>query len=306
LPGTATCFKLVTTPATFATAKTACAAQSGWALASVVATNIDVVNDIVRCTDALVGSTYTAASATCPDLHDDGSFTNDCAGSHPYLCQGPLPPATPPPAGTATPLTEVSGADANGDGVPDACTGNNQWYFDNDASPTHAFLCPQTCTRVTQDKSAQVSVQIACKPPSAVTPTGGSAGDKVPIDTTRQITYVSGCSTDERTQWDFMAYHTTTPGTSKVTFSARTADSEADITAAMFHPLATADTVDGTADCLIAPPAPNCPVSVFDQLGSPDQFGPVLQLNIEMTPGSHGEAPTADDWNLTFSCVPGQ
>lgn len=303
-PGS-TCFQLVTAPLDYADAGAACQSTPGWTLASLTASNIDFANGLVKCSKALVGSTYSPTGLACPVLQDNGTFVSDCTTPTPYLCTGPFPTTGPPAPPPGTSLTQVSNTDANGDGIPDACTGNDQWYFNDPATPSTATLCPATCDRVKVTRGSQVSVSVACKPPSQIS-YGGTVEGRVPVQTSRQETYVSTCTSEERTQWDFMAYDATTPADSRVVFSARTADNTADLATAAFVPLAIADTADGTSHCPLVPPTGTCPVSVFDKLGNPAQYQPVLQLDIELTPGKGNEAPIANNWYLSFSCVPGQ
>lgn len=84
--------------------------------------------------------------------------------------------AVPAPAqGVLDPDTVAVDYDANGANPPDSeelarvndaagCTGaNNEWYYDNNASPTVIQLCPATCSRVQADPNASVQLRIACQ-----------------------------------------------------------------------------------------------------------------------------------------------
>jgi len=44
----------------------------------------------------------------------------------------------------------------------DACTAAGGWYYDDPTKPTHAILCPSTCTTVSGDKLGRIDVALGC------------------------------------------------------------------------------------------------------------------------------------------------
>jgi hypothetical protein len=44
----------------------------------------------------------------------------------------------------------------------EACTSAGGWYYDNPAMPTHAILCPTTCTAVSADKTGKIDIALGC------------------------------------------------------------------------------------------------------------------------------------------------
>ncbi len=80
-----------------------------------------------------------------------------------------------PSQGVLDPDAVAVDYDANGSSPPPAeefirvsdaagCTGaNNEWHYDNNATPTTIQLCPATCARVQADPNASVQVRIACQ-----------------------------------------------------------------------------------------------------------------------------------------------
>jgi hypothetical protein len=44
----------------------------------------------------------------------------------------------------------------------EACTAAGGWYYDDPAKPTHAILCPSTCTTVSADKTGKIDIALGC------------------------------------------------------------------------------------------------------------------------------------------------
>jgi hypothetical protein len=108
--------------------------------------------------------------------------------------------------------------------------------------------------------------------------------------------YEATCDLGERVQWAYLAYDTSTPSDSSVTFAARTANTEADLDAASPVQLATARATPtpDTQVCGLGGPSP-CPIDLVSALG--DGFDdPFLGLGITLLPSAdHQSAPTVND-----------
>lgn len=157
------------------------------------------------------------------------------------------------------------------------------WYFDDNENPTKVTLCPNTCDMVQSDSEASLVLEIPCASPyEAVTFT--------------EI-YQTNCAEGQHPQWGYFGYQTSIPSSdTQVSFRARTADSQADLTSATWHDVSTA--TEAAPDCIVG--VADCPVDLFEVLGD-DNNREFLELEITVTP-SRGETPSVEDWQITFSC----
>jgi hypothetical protein len=111
------------------------------------------------------------------------------------------------------------------------------------------------------------------------------------------------CPADTSPRWGYLTWNTAAPGASRVVFSAKTAASSAELTSAMYSPLAVAASspVD-TTQCTVAGPTPTCPVPVSNVLSLGKNQDEYLALRIELE-ASGTDHPTLRDWILTYTCV---
>lgn len=141
-----------------------------------------------------------------------------------------------------------------------------------------------------------------------------AGGGGVPVPTTFPIeSYQATCPPQSGLvpQWYLMVWSASDLGAGKITFEARTASTAAELAAAPWATIASAESTPvDTAECpkLVAPPDPrvgHCPVFLYDTLttamgpGSPKH--PFLDLRISMDPD-----PTTfvslDSWELSYTC----
>lgn len=186
----------------------------------------------------------------------------------------------------STSLTQVASAAACG-------TSKTRWYYDDPSDPTTLTLCPSTCSEVQADDSAQVWLEFGCP--------------KAPSETTMNEVYQAECDSDETPQWAFLFYDTTIPTGSDatVTFEVRAAKSEADLANETF--VSAAKATVSAQDCAKgAPVAGKCPVDLYTLLGSLDAKEEFLELQVTVTPGSDDSTPSVKNWEITYSCPPGE
>lgn len=186
----------------------------------------------------------------------------------------------------STPLTQVASLAGCG-------TSKTRWYYDNPSDPATLTLCPSTCAEVQADSAAQVWLEFGCP--------------KIPSVTTMTEVYQAECESDETPQWAFLFYDTTIPNGSNatVTFEVRVAESEADLEYETFVPAATATVA--AQDCDKGEPvAGTCPVDLYSLLGNLDAKEEFLELQVTVTPGSDYSTPSVHNWELTYSCPPGE
>jgi len=186
----------------------------------------------------------------------------------------------------STSLTQV-------DSAADCGTSKTRWYYDDLTDPTTLTLCPSTCTEVQADDAAQVWLEFGCP--------------KVPSETVTSEVYQAECASDETPQWAFLFYDTTIPNGSdaQVTFEVRAAKSEADLEYATFETAATA-TVSAQDCAKGSPVAGSCPVDLYSLLGNLDAKEEFLELQVTVTPGTDYSTPSVENWELTYSCPPGE
>lgn len=172
-----------------------------------------------------------------------------------------------------------------------ACGPGGGWYFDNNGNPSTITLCPASCNAVQGDPGASVELKVGCP--------------KVFLPTNVRQTYEAQCPPGTKPQWGFMAYDTTTPGTSTVQFRARTATTQTGLGSATFTNLKTAQATPNTQVCAMSGPVP-CPIDLYTTLGTPNARYPWLQLEAVLTPNPASVTPTLNDWQITYSCPPGE
>jgi len=175
-------------------------------------------------------------------------------------------------------------------------TGGCDWYYDDPANPTEIILCDDACEEVQADPLAEMSVLLGC--PSTYDPAEGG-----------QI-YQGTCPPGTRVQWGFFTYATTTPGDARVEFQFRTAETEADLvnvdfivgTVAKTDPNPSAVPPETPAVCPITGVV-DCPIDLYDTLGTPSALMPVIEVKALAYPTSTAtQYPTVDDWQITYSC----
>ncbi len=115
--------------------------------------------------------------------------------------------------------------------------------------------------------------------------------------------YVARCDEDMHPLWGFLTWETTTPGTSQVAFSAKTAKTSAGLSSQSYAPLGTAEAspVDTSSCQLGGPSAGGCPVKISDVLDLGNNQGAHLALKIELLSGA--DSPILENWQVTYSCV---
>lgn len=286
------CYRLLTTPATYAAARSACQALgASWDLARIDSYDtsdfLAANSQCLRTWFSLPDNGFedwdtgepTDLGSNCPSFGDSFGFWRDesCSNTLAAFCQGPRVP------GGGSVLTRVADAAA--------CSGDDQYYFADGVAPESLSLCPDACDRA-MALGAPLEVQIGC------TDTLVRAAETVVTER-----YEADCGNDEP-QWDFLFYDTETPADSAVRFAVRTAATEAELVGG-FQALATAQAgpVD-TQRCEASPP--DCPINLFGALGSPGYRHPFLELRMTLVPGTNGEAPLVRDWRVQFSCLPSQ
>lgn|GEM_PF-1792103 len=232
-------------------------------------------------------------TSDCALLHTDGTWRDtSCSASYRALCRGPKPPLPDPPAPlVGGPLSQLVGSCQAGS--------DQQWYFDDDESPTALSVCPATCDRIKVDRRAKLAIEIGCYPPAVPPPERQSW---VAPETYTEV-YEAKCEGAEP-QWDVLAYDAFTPGESTVEFFVRAASSEAALADKDFLSVAVAQsTPDDTQSCGLGGPPP-CPVVLFDRLGERDARSRWLELQIVVTPSESpgGGEVVLNNWQVTYSC----
>ncbi|NQY92433.1 MAG: hypothetical protein HRT46_12375 [Deltaproteobacteria bacterium] len=186
-----------------------------------------------------------------------------------------------------------------------ACTGDDQWYYDDPSDPATLTLCEATCDRVKSDRIARLAVEIECYPTSPPPPYGDAGGPTYPVDTSYTQIYTSQCDSESAPNWSFLAYDASTPGDSAVIFRARTALTEAALSSAVYQDVATASAATQEV-CGMGGPVP-CPINLLTALGgTPLAYHSVLELEIELVAGSAGGSPILNNWDISYECPPAQ
>lgn len=184
-----------------------------------------------------------------------------------------------PGAGAASVLPEVANAAA--------CAGAG-WYYDVPANPTSITLCPTTCSDVKLDSNGKLELKIDCV--------------KQFLPSSTSETYEATCPKGTVVQWGFLAYDTTTPGDSSMTFRVQTSDDNVTF-GALSNVLATAKAAPNTQVCAMGGPSP-CPIDLFNGLGGlPAAQEKYLRLQADLTPTTDKyKTPTLNNWQVTYSC----
>jgi hypothetical protein len=126
--------------------------------------------------------------------------------------------------------------------------------------------------------------------------------------TTYTEVYQAVCPDGKGPLWGYLAFETTTPGDSNVSFKIRTAGTESALASASYVDLREAHaTPDDTQLCAISGPAP-CPIALYPALGgAPAARYSYLELALVLNPSSDGiSGPTVKSWQITYSCVDNQ
>ena len=270
------------------------AAASGYASHGVLSYGIGIVGANPVILDAIAvaghGQAYYVGNA---NMTQDLINALNAIKGQALSCDLPLPGGTYNPAdatvsyqpgngGSPVVLAQVASAAS--------CGPSGGWYLDNPNNPTKITLCPVTCNTVKADLTGSVELYLPCP-------------GNMHVTTYREL-YEADCPDGLTPQWGYFAYDTTCPSNSRVTFTARTGSSQAEIAAATPVALATAQSTPTNTQ--ICPMAPNgtCPVDLFVKLGLPEAHDQFLELIATLTPNSGNNAgPLVNNWEITYSCV---
>jgi len=168
------------------------------------------------------------------------------------------------------------------------------WYYDDPTDPQQIRMCPNTCAEHQGDAAGRIDIAFGC------------GGDYQP--TIYSQVYEAQCSAKLAgviSQWGFMAYETTTPQDSRISFEVRTADDLTALNDEDFIQVANAEagSVD-TQDCPMAGPEP-CPIDLFVALGEGGAHKRFLEVRTSLTPNAQQtQTPTLHGWRVTYSCPP--
>ncbi len=245
------------------------------------------------------GEPDSGSSSNCLRLRTDGEWDDyPCGFTSNVVCVGPVPsaPAADPvdPGGSFTQVADVT-----------ACTGDDQWYYDDPSNPATLTLCDATCDRVKSDRIARLAVEIECYPTAPPPPYGDAGAPTGPVDTSYTQIYTSQCDSVSSPNWSYLAYDASTPGDSAVVFRARTALTEAGLSSAVYQDITTASAATQEV-CGMGGPTP-CPINLLVALGgTPLAYYAVMELEIELIAGSSGESPSLNDWDISYECPPSQ
>lgn len=157
------------------------------------------------------------------------------------------------------------------------------WYFDDNANPGEVILCPSTCETVQADSAASVKVDVPC-------------AEELEAALFSQV-YRASCGDAQYPLWQFLTYDTTIADGGQVEFRVRSADTEPELASAAWLDARVA--TQSEPDCRPGTGISGCPVDLVDLLGG-DASDPFLELGITVVPGA--ETPSADRWQITFTC----
>jgi hypothetical protein len=193
-----------------------------------------------------------------------------------------------PTKATLSHVTSASGCNATTGG----------YYYDNNTTPTKISLCPASCNTAIRPET-KTYVDLTCTNPSTPTTLPLS-----PYNGTALCSSYPGTGV----QWDYLAYNTTTPGSSYVTFGVQTGSSPTTLTPATPTLLATAEaSPTNTQVCALGtlPPSTNCPIDLFKALNNGHAWGqaqaPYIDLTVTLNPTNTGN-PVVNSLTLTYSC----
>jgi hypothetical protein len=181
-----------------------------------------------------------------------------------------------------------------------ACSNSSQFYYDNPSDPSTLTLCPQACTAVQGDGHGKLNVDVECKP-TTIAP--HPPYDPKPLTTTFTEDYVPTCGQDETPVWQFLAYESSTPGTSTIDFDVRVGNDAASLAAASWRNIVTVSAASNNEVCGMVDP---CLVDLFAALGAPDNNALMLELRLTLRPTVAGDAPEVVDWRITHTCKDNQ
>ncbi|MEM9694381.1 MAG: lectin-like protein, partial [Myxococcota bacterium] len=117
--------------------------------------------------------------------------------------------------------------------------------------------------------------------------------------------YEATCPEGQGPQWGFFTYTSTAPAGSSIVFEARGAQTQVDLAAATYQPVATSQSTPvDTTNCALTGPAPTCPVNLFTTLTDVNDE-PFLELRATLNPDQRF-TPTLSNWQITYTCVPNQ
>ncbi len=120
--------------------------------------------------------------------------------------------------------------------------------------------------------------------------------------------YEATCPADTNPSWGLLSWETQTPGASTIDFKARVAASSAELSSASFTTVGTAyvdssvTPVVDTQSCPRSGTVANCPVDLTKELMLAGNQPAFLELEITLNPDG-SNAPTVEDWQITYSCV---
>ncbi len=177
-------------------------------------------------------------------------------------------------------LSEVTGSSA--------CAADS-WYFDDPSNPTRITLCPSSCTAVHADPGTEVFLQLGCP--------------RVAETATFSEVYEQQCQDGHLPKWTFLAYDSTIPGDATIDLAVRTADTQAGLASKTFVPVT--QVTSANAICTMFPNG-NCPIDLHALLGNLDARRDFLELQITLNPNSLGVSPSFNDWEIRYSCPPGE
>ncbi|HSC87894.1 MAG TPA: hypothetical protein VLC09_11510, partial [Polyangiaceae bacterium] len=169
-------------------------------------------------------------------------------------------------------------------------------------------IAPGQCVTTSCDSAAMsVDAFLFANPSGAVTEfsrldnwsmrdESAACGGSTP--TTVYYEYIGECPNNSAPAWGLLIWDTTTPGTSRATFSARLADSSAAL-AGGFTEVGVASASLGTEDC---DQFDSCRVDLTQKLGLGRRQPTHLELEVKLEPGATGTA-AVDLWDITYTCI---
>lgn len=118
---------------------------------------------------------------------------------------------------------------------------------------------------------------------------------------TVEYEYEAECPEESKALWGSLTWNTTTPGDSRVVFSLKAGDNDAELDAAMYVEAATARrTPEDTQVCVFKDATP-CYADVTETLDLGRNQPQLLRLKADLLPGNG--SPVLRDWGISYSCV---
>lgn len=122
--------------------------------------------------------------------------------------------------------------------------------------------------------------------------------------------YEAVCDNDRSPAWGLLTWNSTTPGASDITFRGRTATTSAGLASEAWTPLGVARQAAAPNDtqvCWVGSTAATCPPDLTGLLYSSTPSNQGTFVELEITLESDGaDAPTLNDWRVTYSCLEDQ